>query len=93
MTKHNLMTPFYGRKRFLRQQRPICFRTLARRYQLVELFGIMGAIVLIWLGAQLDNHLATGSIPEAIEPTNGDLIVGVPVGAHRHGRDSGMPQG
>jgi hypothetical protein len=81
----NLMTPFYGRKRFLRRQRPICFRTLARRYQLAELFGLTGAIALIWLGAQLDNRLSTPPAPAAtnVESASVDLIIGVPVGKHR----------
>lgn len=82
---HNLMTPFYGRKRFLRRRRPICFRTLARRHQLVELFGLTGAIALIWLGMQLDNRLSTVPAPEAtsVESASADLIIGVPVGQHR----------
>ncbi|BAQ15663.1 hypothetical protein GL4_0193 [Methyloceanibacter caenitepidi] len=81
----NLMTPFYGRKRFLRRQRPICFRTLARRHQLVELFGLTGAIALIWLGMQLDNRLSTVPVPEVttVESASADLIIGVPVGRHR----------
>ena len=81
---HNLTTPFYGHKRFLSRQRPICFRTLVRRYQLMELFALTGAIALIWLGAQLDNHLSAASAPEAmsVEAASADLIVGVPVGKH-----------
>jgi hypothetical protein len=81
---YNLMAPFYGRKRFLRRQRPICFRTLARRYQLVELFGLTGAIALIWLGAQLGNRWSTVPAPKAIsaESASADFIIGVPVGKH-----------
>ena len=81
---YNLMAPFYGRKRFLRRRRPICFRTLARRYQLVELFGLTGAIALIWLGAQLGNHWSTVPVPKAtnVESASADLIIGVPVGKH-----------
>lgn len=82
---HNLMTPFYGRKRFLRRRRPICFRTVARRYQLAELFGLTGAIALIWIGTQLDNRLSTVPVPEvpSVESASVDLIIGVPVGQHR----------
>lgn len=81
----NLMTPFYGRKRFLRPRRPICLRTLARRYQLAELFGLTGAIALIWLGTHLDNRLSTVPAPEVtnVESASVDLIIGVPVGQHR----------
>lgn len=82
---HNPMTPFYGRKRFLRRRRPVCFRTLARRYQLMELFGLTGAIALIWLGAQIDNRLSIVPVPEevSVESASADLITGVPVGKHR----------
>jgi hypothetical protein len=81
----SLMTPFYGRKRFLQRQRPVCIWTLARRYQLVELLGLMGAIALVWLGTQLDNRLAEAPPPEVstVTSTSADLTIGVPVGQHR----------
>lgn len=81
----NLMTPFYGRKHFLRPRRRICFRTLARRYQLAELFGLTGAIALLWLGTHLDNRASTVPVLEvpSVESASADLIIGVPVGRHR----------
>jgi len=82
---YELMTPFYGRKRFLRPRRPICLRAVIRRYQLAELFGFTGAIMLIWLGVQLDNRLTSVPVPEpmGVESASADLIIGVPVGKHR----------
>ncbi|MDJ0513343.1 MAG: hypothetical protein QNJ62_07855 [Methyloceanibacter sp.] len=79
------MTPFYGRKRFLMRQRPICLRTLARRYQIMELVGLTAAIALIWIGVQLDNQLSTAPVQDAasVESASADLIKGVPVGKHR----------
>jgi hypothetical protein len=82
---YNLMTPFYERKKFLKKQRPICLKTVMRRYQLMELFGLTGAIVLIWLGAMLDNRLSATPKPEAtsVGSTSADLTIGVPVGKGR----------
>ncbi len=82
---YNLMTPFYGRKRFLQRQRPVCIRTLTRRYQLIELLGLMGAIALVWLGAQLDNRFSDAAPPEvpSLGSTSADLTIGVPVGQRR----------
>ena len=81
----SLMTPYYGRKRFLRPRRPVCLRTVIRRYQLAELFGLTGAIVLVWLGVHLDNRSLSAPAPEPIgvESASVDLIIGVPVGRRR----------
>ena len=82
---YEFMTPFYGRKRFLRPRRPARLRTVIRRYQLAELFGLTGAIVAIWLGVQIDNRLSAVPAPEpmGVESASADLIIGVPVGQHR----------
>jgi len=82
---HSLMTPFYGRKRFLRRQRPICVRSVIQRYQLAELVGLTGVIALVWLGVQLDNLLSTApsSVVLSVDTVSTDLITGVPVGKHR----------
>ena len=81
----SLMTPYYGRKRFLRPRRPVCLRTVIRRYQLAELFGLTGAIVLVWIVVQLDNRSLSAPSPEpmGVESASVDLIIGVPVGRRR----------
>ena len=83
MTMYELMTPYYGRKRFLRPRRPVCLRTVIRRYQLAELFGLTGAIVLVWIGVHLNNRLVPTPEPMGIESASVDLIIGVPVGKRR----------
>ena len=82
---YNLMTPYYRRKRFLRRKRQFSIWNLMRRYQLVELVGLTGAIAVVWLGVHLDNqhvHVQTPE-PDGIESASADLITGVPVGRHR----------
>lgn len=81
----NLMTPFWGRKQFLMRQRPICLRSLVRRYQLMELVGLTAAIALIWFGVHLDNQFSSAPARDAVgaESASADLITGVPVGKHR----------
>jgi len=81
----NLLTPFYGRKRFLMRQRPICLRALAQRYQLMELAGLTAAIALIWIGVLLDNRWSAAPVVDSasVESASADLIKGVPVGKHR----------
>ena len=81
----SLMTPYYGRKRFLRPRRSVCLRTVIRRYQLAELFGLSGAIVLVWIVVQLDNRSLSAPAPEpmGVESASVDLIIGVPVGRRR----------
>ena len=85
MTMYELMTPYYRRKRFLRPRRAVCLRTVIRRYQLAELFGLTGAIVLVWIGLHLDNRSLSAPAPEPIgvESASVDLIIGVPAGKRR----------
>lgn len=48
---------FYSSQRF-RPHRPNLLLRAVRRYQLVELFVIIGAILLLWGGASLQNSHA-----------------------------------
>lgn len=83
MTMYELMTPYYERKRFLRPRRPVCLRTVIWRYQLAELFGLTGVIVLVWIGVHLNNRSVPTPEPMGIESASVDLIIGVPVGKRR----------
>lgn len=84
-TMYNFMTPYYARRRFLRGPRRISLWSIVRRYQLAELFGFTGVIMLVWLGTQLDNQRSTVPmpVPMGVESASADLIIGVPVGKHR----------
>ena len=52
----HLITPHYQRKRFFRPRRSGKAWRAVRRYQLLELAALTGAIALVWLGAHLDNQ-------------------------------------
>lgn len=81
----HLITPHYQRKRFFRPRRRRHVWGAVRRYQLLELLAFTGAIVLVWLGAHLDNERNTWAAPESagIESASVDLIIGVPLGTGR----------
>lgn len=81
----HLITPHYQRKRFFRPRRPRNVWGVVRRYQLLELLAFTGAIVLVWLGAHLDNERNswTETQPAGVESASVDLIIGVPLGTGR----------
>lgn len=81
----DLITPFYRRKRFLQRPRHSSAGDLMRRHQLVELLSLSGLIILVWLGAHLDNQRVQkpAQQPMGIESASADLTVGIPVGKHR----------
>ncbi|MGH6865432.1 MAG: hypothetical protein ACREDO_04500 [Methyloceanibacter sp.] len=64
-----LITPRFRRRRFFKVKRRGRVWNFVRRYQLVELFGLTGAIALVWLGAHLDNR---ANFPDGL-PTQMDL--------------------
>lgn len=72
----SLATPYYQRKYFLRRRRPISLWRLVRRYQLMELTGITGAIIAIWLGIQLDNGRLQGKTlqPAGMTSASADVL-------------------
>ncbi len=80
-----LITPHYQRRSFFRPRRPRNVWRAVRRYQLLELLAFTGAIVLVWLGAHLDNERNTWAAPEpaGVESASVDLIIGVPIGTGR----------
>jgi hypothetical protein len=81
----HLITPHYQRKSFLRPRQPRNVWGVVRRYQLLELIAFTVAIVLVWLGAHLDNERNTwpGPEPAGVESASVDLIIGVPIGTGR----------
>lgn len=81
----HLITPHYQRKRFFRPRRPRNVWGVVRRYQLLELIAFTGAIVLVWLGAHLDNERKSWTEPQpaGVESASVDLIIGVPLGTGR----------
>ena len=81
----HLFTPHWQRKRFFRPRRTGKVWRTVRRYQLLELLALTGAIALVWLGAHIDNQSNPWAQPEppGLESASADLIVGVPVGQHR----------
>lgn len=77
----NLITPHYQRKSFFRPRRPRNVWGAVRRYQLLELLAFTSAIVLVWLGAHLDNKRQPWAAPEpaGVESASVGRIIGVPV--------------
>jgi hypothetical protein len=56
--------PDFQSSRQFRPRRPNLLRRTARRYQIVELFVIIGAILLLWGGASLGTiHAALNGTP------------------------------
>jgi hypothetical protein len=78
----HLITPHYQRKRFFRPRRSGKVWRAVRRYQLLELVVLTGAIAGVWLGAHLDNQSNPWTAPQraGVESASADLIVGVPLG-------------
>lgn len=76
----HLITPHYQRKRFFRPRRTGKVWRGVRRYQVLELFAFIGAIVLVWLGAHLDNQRTPWmtSEPAGVESASVELQVSVP---------------
>jgi hypothetical protein len=84
-----LIAPHYQRKRFFRPRRRVsvfgtAWRTM-RRYQVLELLMLTGAIALVWVGAQVDNQSGSWNAPApaGVESARADLITGVPVGSRQ----------
>jgi hypothetical protein len=84
-----LIAPHYQRKRFFRPRRRVsvfgtAWRTV-RRYQVLELLVLTGAIALVWVGAQVDNQSGSWNAPAFAdaESARADLITGVPVGSRQ----------
>lgn len=57
----HLITPHYQRKSFFRPRRTGKVWQAVRRYQLLELAAMTGAIALVWAGAHLDNQWGSWS--------------------------------
>ncbi len=60
----HLITPHYQRRSFFRPRRTWDIWGVVRRSQILEVAALTGAIVLVWLGARLDNQ--PGSWAEAL---------------------------
>jgi hypothetical protein len=84
----HLITPHYQRKRFFRPRRRYSWGKawrVIRRYQVLELVVLVGAITAVWLGAHLDNQKNAWNAPQpaGVEQANADLITGVPVSSRQ----------
>ena len=77
-----LMRPHYQRKSFFRPRQPVKLWPMLRRHQLVELFAFSGVIVLVWLGAQIDNQRTPWVQPDpaALEAASVELMIERPAG-------------
>lgn len=84
----HLITPYYRRKRFFRPKRRGNAWRFIRRYQLIELFALVGVIAAVWLGAEVDNQSSAWNAhaPAGAESASVDLIIGVPVGSRQSQR-------
>lgn len=73
----HLITPHYQRRRFFRPRRPLNIWGAVRRYQLVELLALTGAIALVWFGAHVDNQRNPWAVqePTGIESASVELII------------------
>jgi len=77
-----LIRPHYQRKSFFRPRQPLEVWPMLRRHQLVELFALSGVIVLVWLGAHIDNQRTPWMQPDpaALEAASVELMIEVPAG-------------
>ena len=84
MAMIQLITPYHQRKRFLRPRRPRNIWRTVRRYQVLELVTLTGAIALVWLGAHLDNRRSPWAAqePAGVESASVELTILPPHGAN-----------
>jgi len=78
----HFITPRYQRKRFFRPRRPIRVWPTVRRYQLLELLALSSAIVLVWLGAHIDNQRNPSVTPQpaGVQSAGVELKIEFPAG-------------
>lgn len=82
----HLITPRYQRRRFFRPKRRfsvVGVWRLVRRYQVLELLALTGAIALVWFGAHWDNQRNPAAILESTGLKSASVIIDEPVDVRR----------